>query len=262
MPYATNPIDGVRTYFEEWAGEGSPILVYTGLGDPLEDAQRFPLVKILAEEHRIIFADHRGQGRSDKPHEERAYALETRVPDAVAVLDELQLASAHVLGFSWGARLGFAMGEFAPKRVRSLVLCGNQPYAWNPEWSFVRMLNDAVNATLDRGMQGFMDVLEKSFGVELGEPSRGWVLANDPLALRAAWSSALSEGAISLDLSSWRIPTLIYMSTGDEMYADARRASEQIPSARFISLAGHSHLSAPFEVEQVLPDVRALVEGS
>ena len=55
----------------------------------------------LGDEFRLIFADHRGHGRSGAPHEPEAYALPTRVADHVAVLDELGLDRAHVLGFSW-----------------------------------------------------------------------------------------------------------------------------------------------------------------
>jgi pimeloyl-ACP methyl ester carboxylesterase len=258
MPYATSQLDGVRSYFEDWGGAGSPVLVYTGLGDPIEDAQQNPLVRVLADEHRLVFADHRGHGRSDKPHDVDSYALKARVGDAVAVLDRVGLERAHVLGFSWGARLGFAIGEHAPERVQSLVLCGNQPYAWEQQWLFVPLLTEALDAALTHGMQGFVDTIESMFGDELDDTVRARVLANDPLAIRAAWRSALSEGAISPDLTSWRLPCLIYLAEGEDMFANAERAASEIPMARFLALRGHTHLSAPNEVEQVLPLVRAL----
>lgn len=258
MPYATNPLDGVRTYFEEWAGEGPPVLVYTGLGDPLEDAQDNPLVRALAADHRILFADHRGQGRSDKPHDSGSYALTTRVADAVAVMDRLAIERTHVLGFSWGARLGFAIGEHVPDRVLSLALCGNQPYAWEQEWPFVPMLTQALDAARPGGMSAFLGTLEAVSGNPLDEITRGRVLANDPIALGAAWRSALAEGPISADLSAWRIPCLIYMAVGEDMFANAQRAAHEIPTARFLALEGHTHISAPYEVEQALPAIRAL----
>jgi pimeloyl-ACP methyl ester carboxylesterase len=101
----------------------------------------------LSGEFRLIFADHRGQGGSDKPREPRAYALRTRVGDAVAVLDALGIERAHFLGSSWGARLGFALGEHAPDRVLSLVLCGNQPYAWNLESPTAHAVAAAIAAS-------------------------------------------------------------------------------------------------------------------
>ncbi len=111
-------------------------------------------------------------------------------------------------------------------------------------------------------MQGFVEELEASFGGRIEEPIRGWVLANDPDAISAAWRSAMSEGAVCLDLSDWRLPCLIYMAEGEEMYANAAQAAEEIPEARFLSLHGHTHLTAPDEVDQVLPAVRALWKGT
>ena len=131
MPYATNADDGLRTYFEDSGGAGAPVLFYTGFADPLDVAKAARLARALSGEFRLIFADHRGQGGSDRPREPSAYALPRRVGDAVAVLDALGIERVHFLGSSWGARLGFAFGEHAPERVLSLVLCGNQPYAWN-----------------------------------------------------------------------------------------------------------------------------------
>src|ERR687895_524633 len=122
MPYATNPLDGIRTYFEDTEGSGAPVVVYPGFADPLAYAKTSPLVGALDDEFRLIFADHRGQGRSDKPHDVASYELATRVADATAILDTLGIERAHYLGFSWGARLGFAVGEHAPERVLSLVL--------------------------------------------------------------------------------------------------------------------------------------------
>ena len=259
MPYVTNRLDGIRTYFEEWGGSGPAVVVYTGFGDPLEDAQDNPLVLALAPDHQLYFADHRGQGRSDKPHDPAAYALRTRVGDTVALLDHLGLDAAHVLGFSWGARLGYAIGEWAPERALSLTLCGNQPYAWDTSWRAAPLLSRALDEAVTGGMQAFVDALESAFGDELSPLTRERTLANDPLALRAAWQSALLEGPISADLSSWRVPCLIYMAAGEEMYADAERAAAEIPTARFLALEGHTHLSAPYEVDQVLPAVRALI---
>jgi hypothetical protein len=34
VPYATNPVDGVRTYFEDAGGAGPPTLFYAGFADP------------------------------------------------------------------------------------------------------------------------------------------------------------------------------------------------------------------------------------
>jgi pimeloyl-ACP methyl ester carboxylesterase len=77
--------------------------------------------------------------------------VQTRVGDAVAILDELGIERAHFVGSSWGARLGFALGEHAPERVLSLVVCGNQPYAWDLAWATVEAVAAAIAASKETG---------------------------------------------------------------------------------------------------------------
>jgi pimeloyl-ACP methyl ester carboxylesterase len=172
VPHATNPIDQTRTFFEDQGGDGPPVLVYPGSTDPLEYAKTSPLVRALQGDFRMIFTDHRGQGRSEKPHDVRSYALTTRVADATAILDEAGIERAHYLGFSWGARLGFAIGEHASERVHSLVLCGNQPYEWPMDGPMLRAVSDAVAAGKERGMAALVEVWESSLGDRFPEPAR------------------------------------------------------------------------------------------
>jgi pimeloyl-ACP methyl ester carboxylesterase len=262
MPYATNPIDQVRTFFEDRGGSGPPVLVYPGFTDPLEYAKTSPLAQALEEDFRLIFADHRGQGRSEKPHDVRSYALTTRVRDATAILDALGIERAHYLGFSWGARLGFAIGEQAPERVLSLVLCGNQPYAWPTESPMLKAVSDAVAAGKERGMLALVETWESSIGERFPEPGRTWILDNDPLALDAEFRSAFLEGPISQDLSRWSVPCLIYAGEGDEMHENAARAAAEIPGAVFVSLPGHTHFSAERVADQLLPQVLELFRSA
>ena len=262
MPYATNPIDDVSIYFEDWEGSGDPIVVYTGFLDPIEVAQASGLVSALRDEFRLIFADHRGHGRSGTPHDPEAYAIRTRVADHTAVLDALVLERAHVIGFSWGARLGFAIGELAPERVRALVLCGNQPYEWDLSTPVAKAVAAAADAVTLGGMEGFIDTFEAGVGIRFPEPVRTLELQNDPYSIRAAWASVLAEGAIAEDLSAWRVPCLIYVGETDEMHERARRAAEEIPTATFLSLPGHTHFSSEGEIDQVIGPTRELLRSS
>jgi pimeloyl-ACP methyl ester carboxylesterase len=264
VPYATNASDGVRTYFEDSGGRGPPILFYTGFADPLEVAKASGLARALRDEFRLTFADHRGQGRSDKPREVDAYDLTTRTRDAVAILDALNVERAHFLGSSWGARLGFALAEHAPERVLSLVLCGNQPYAWNLGSATAQAVAAAVAASRRGGMTGFVETFEARLDYRFPEPDRTWTLeTNDAAALEAAWRSVSAEGPISQDLTKWRVPCLICTGAADEMHDAAERAAVEIPGARFVSLAGHSHMSAFYEADAlVLPQILDLLRSA
>jgi len=256
MPYARNRLDGVRTYFEDWGGDGPPVVVYAGLADPLQWSQSSGLAGALHDDFRLVFADHRGQGRSDKPYEVGAYSLPTRCADVIAVLDTSGIDRAHFIGFSWGARLGFAVGEHAPNCLLSLVLCGNQPYEWDTGWPFVQGISTALAASRREGtMEAFVESLESWFDERLPEPVRTWTLENDPAAIDAAWRSALAEGPVSEDLTAWSVPCLIYAGADDPMHDSAERAAAEIPGATFLSLARRTHLSAADEVNGVLPHV-------
>ncbi len=186
----------------------------------------------------------------------------TRVADAVAVLDTLRIERAHYIGFSWGARLGFAIGEHAHERLLSLVLCGNQPYEWPVDGPMLRAVSEAVAAGRQHGMVAFVETWESSIGEKFPEPGRSWMLENDPLALDAEFRSLFVGGPISRDLREWNIPCLIYAGAEDEMHQSAARAAAEIPGASFLSLPGHTHFSAERVVDELLPRVLELFRSA
>jgi pimeloyl-ACP methyl ester carboxylesterase len=258
MPFAPNPVDGCRIYFEDDGGDGTPLVVLNGLGDPIGASRSWGVVEALAGTHRLILIDHRGHGGSDKPHGVAAYATPIRVADVIAVLDELGVDRAHFIGASWGARLLFGVGEHAPARVLSLTMGGQAPYAMNPESTGVRMVTNAFAE--GRSMSDFVETLG-GFG-EVDEQTRRWTLENDFKALAAAWNSAMAEGDIAPGISRWTFPCLIYAGTEDsDFFEDARRAALQIPGATFVPLEGLSHLEAHVNVDDILPHIRELVDG-
>lgn len=146
----------------------------------------------------------------------------------------------------------------------SLVLCGNQPYEWNLSSPTGLAVAAAVEASRRDGMAGFVETFESELGYRFPEPDRTWTLElNDPAALEAAWRSALTEGPISQDLAKWRVPCLICAGAADEMHEDAVRAAREIPGATFVSLPGHSHISAFYEADdELLPHILDFLHGA
>lgn len=137
-------------YFEDEGADGAPVILHDGFADSVQDLREWALVDAIASEgFRVILADHRGHGRSDKPHDPAAYAMLLRVADAVAILDRLGIERAHFVGRSWGGRLCFGIGEYAPGRVRSLVIGGTQPYGW-PESPISRTVGQALAAAREQ----------------------------------------------------------------------------------------------------------------
>ena len=82
MPYARNALDGRRVYFEDDGGNGAAVVLHGGLVDTVDlvrDANIAQALHELPGEFRLIYIDHRGVGRSDKPHEVAAYAMVWRM---------------------------------------------------------------------------------------------------------------------------------------------------------------------------------------
>lgn len=102
-------------------------------------------------------------------------------------------------------------------------------------------------------MTAFVETFESGLDYRFPEPDRTWIIEkNDPAALEAAWQSTEVEGPVSQDLTTWRVPCLICAGEADEMCDDAERAAGEIPGAKFFSLAGHSHISAFYEADDLL----------
>jgi pimeloyl-ACP methyl ester carboxylesterase len=256
MPYATNGQDGARVYFEDKGGEGAPVILHDGFGDSVPDLRKWALVDALASEGlRVVLADHRGHGRSDKPHDPAAYTMPLRVADAVAILDRLGIERAHLVGRSWGGRLCFGIGEHAPGRVRSLVIGGNQPYAW-PESPLSRAVDQALAAAREQASsEPLVRAFETFWDIEFPGPERERLLANDPLALHAAWTAAMAEGAISANLGRWQVPCLIFIGAADvDFLAGARRAAAEIPDAELLVLEEADHYAAHVSQDEILID--------
>lgn len=264
MPYARNALDDSRVYFEDDGGPGDPVVVHGGFLEPVELVRGSPIAQALpADEFRHIYVDHRGHGRSEKPHDEAAYRMPLRVADAAAVLDEIGFDRAHFIGTSWGGRLGFGIGHHVPDRVLSLVIGGQQPYAW-PDSPLTRAVTDGLAAAQVDGMEAIVQALERFWGLRFPDARRVRYLDNDPAALEAAWRTVLAEGAISDNLKTWRVPCLIFLGEGDIDFLDqARRAASEIPNAEFISLEDRDHYSAHIRHNDVVIDaVLRVLRGS
>jgi pimeloyl-ACP methyl ester carboxylesterase len=259
MSYAKNPLDGVRVNFEDDGGPGAAVVMYGGLVDSVDLVRGSDIAKALKglpDEFRLVLADHRGLGQSDKPHDMEAYSMRLRVGDAVAILDELGIKRAHFIGAAYGGRLCFGMGEHAPERVLSVVVGGQQPYAIDPNGPLARLIIEATPAMRTEGMEAFVRAVERSSNIRVPDAERARYLENDPIAVAAATKAMLAEGKIVTDLRQWKSPCLIFVGAGDvDFLEQARRAANEIPNAEFLSLEGVDHLGAHLQHDVVVPAV-------
>ena len=118
------------------AGTGEPIVCIHGLGGT--KASFLPTVAALADRHRVIAFDLPGFGESDKPIA-AAYDAPYFANSVTALMDELGLESAHIIGNSLGGRVGIELGLLHPERVRKLALL-SPAVAWLRDRPLKRLL--------------------------------------------------------------------------------------------------------------------------
>jgi pimeloyl-ACP methyl ester carboxylesterase len=70
---------------------------------------------------QTIALNQRGYSPGARPPAVDAYAIGECVADAVALLDDLEMESAHVVGHDWGAVVAWRLAGEHPDRVRSLT---------------------------------------------------------------------------------------------------------------------------------------------
>jgi pimeloyl-ACP methyl ester carboxylesterase len=99
---------------------GAPVLLLHGFP---QDHREFDLVapKLHAAGLRTYALDQRGYSPGARPAAVADYKLLESTADAIAVLDELGLVSAHVIGHDWGAQIGWLLAALHPGRVRTLT---------------------------------------------------------------------------------------------------------------------------------------------
>jgi pimeloyl-ACP methyl ester carboxylesterase len=243
LPFADS--SGVRIHYQV-EGRGSPLLLHHWSLVTLECWRDHGYVDALRDAHQLILVDARGHGASDKPHEPEAYALDKRVSDIVAVLDDLGIDKAHYLGYSMGGWIGFGVARYAQSRVRSLVIGGQHPYARSMADG-----RDLLRTGVERGAAAFAAEWERRSG-PLPAAALRRTASYDFRALLAVAQDRVDMADV---LPAIRVPCLVYVGELDAGFAQAAGAAARIPGAALVALPGLDHMAVIRAAGQVVPHV-------
>jgi pimeloyl-ACP methyl ester carboxylesterase len=123
-------VNGIELAYQVF-GAGSPlVLLHGGFGS----VEMFgPNVDLLAAGRRVIGVDLQSHGRSPAAH--RPMRFETMADDIAALMKELKLERAAVMGFSLGGAVALRMAIQHPQLVERLVLVSTvfKRTGWYPE---------------------------------------------------------------------------------------------------------------------------------
>lgn len=116
-------LNGIEVRYRE-AGVGEPIyLLLHGFGASVRSWD--PVLEGLAGQGRVVAFDRVGFGLTERPLEwdgDSPYGSRAQVGLALALLDNLNISEAIVIGHSAGAEIGAALAIDHPDRVTALVL--------------------------------------------------------------------------------------------------------------------------------------------
>jgi pimeloyl-ACP methyl ester carboxylesterase len=235
------PNNGVEIHYQV-EGQGHPLVLQHGGFGSIEDWYEYGYVAALRDHYRLILIDARAHGKSGKPYDVEQYSPKLHASDIVAVLDEIKVEKCHYLGFSLGARIGYWMARFYPKRLLSLMVLGMDPYPH--EMSTI----EKAAETIDIWGPTVPNVSEK-------HKSR-W-LENDKRALIASVAKPWPDDSHVLHPLS--IACLIACGDRDELFEGAKRSASEIKGATFVQCDGFDHIDIFVRSDVIMPYIIAFL---
>jgi 3-oxoadipate enol-lactonase len=114
-------VNGIELYYE-LHGEGDAVLVLNN-GVIASTATWVFQLPVLTPYFRVLLYDMRGQGQSQKwTTGDPDYTWDRHADDLAALLDALEIETAHIGGISYGGELTMVFALRYPARCRSLII--------------------------------------------------------------------------------------------------------------------------------------------
>jgi len=146
---------GVLIYYE-LLGRGTPLVILHG-GPGASHDYFLPYLLPLARQHRLVFIDERGSGKSEKLEDPSGYTVENMAEDVEAVRQGLKLGKIGLLGHSCGGVLAQAYALKYQRNLTHLVLCSTFHSTREMNQVFRRMM-----AEMDPELRNRIESLEKA----------------------------------------------------------------------------------------------------
>lgn len=248
----------------ERAGEGEPLLLIQGMSGNLLAWGR-PFSSLLEESFEVISFDNRGIGLSS-PVEE-AFSIAEMAADTAALLDALEIESAHVLGISMGGMIAQELALAHPERLRSLTLgctyCGGPGSRLMDPVDFQGVVEAMGSGDRDRVFRAMYEVnLSPGFRAEERRYAEFTEMASARPAPRqtvALQMQAIAAHDTSARLPELAVPTLVIHGTVDRVlgYPNGPLIASLIPGARLETLEDVGHMFWWEQPERAAELVRA-----
>ena len=229
-------------------GSGPPLVLIMGYR---LSSLAWPLgfIEALAKRFTVVLFDNRGTGGSEKST--FGYEISNMAKDVGGLLDLLEIARAHVLGYSMGGAIAQEFVRQFPDRVLRLVLCATMcggPRATYAPPSVIRVMRELDGLTPEEIARsiwrvtyspGYLDNHRK----QAEDQMRREIAAPTPLHAADLQYQAFAEFNCSGALPKVEAPTLVLTGDLDELISprNSKLIAGLIPGARLIVIPGCGH---------------------
>lgn len=287
--------NGLMLYYLS-LGRGEPLLILHG-GPGASHDYFLPYLLPLARQHRLIFIDERGSGRSQKLQDASGYTIENMVEDVESVRVALNLGRISLMGHSYGGALAQAYALKYQHNLSHLILASTWSSTRAMNQVFVRMkenmtpeLRERINHLEAAGLFGHGKPYEQNrytpdyMIAAWGEGYFPYVYHNrpdpnyDPIQqgntawdlYREMWGE---HGEFIIDgnlksveytdrLAAIKIPTLIIVGEHDECDPSLSRAmQEKIAGSKLAIMPNSGHLAFVDQSELYIKTLNEFLQG-
>ena len=246
----------------EVQGSGHPVVLMAGLGGLGSFWQ--PVMERLSRHHMCITFDHPGMGRSPPS---KVHTIEHIASKVLGLLDQLGLASAHLVGHSTGGLVAQVLALDHPARVNRMVLSAT----WaRPDRRF-RDLFEVRRVVLERAGFAAYNTMAKLLGypadwyearLAVDAPINFDANTDGDLATAVARINMLLGFDRADELGGIRAPVLIVGASDDAIVpvAHSHDLARRISQARVIEMQG-GHFLPQTQTEAYVTALKTFLGG-
>ncbi len=242
MPFV-NLGDATLHYRE--AGSGSEVVLLLH-AFPLHSGMWAPQLQALGTRFRVIAPDYRGLGQSQPSP--AATTMELVAGDVLALLRQLGVRRAAVVGLSMGGYAALELYRRAPDLFRGLALCDTKATPDTEEAKATRekFAQSAVAKGLDWVANDFAPkLLRPQADPAVFAQVKELIRQGTPEGVAAAQRGMATRPDSVPTLARITCPTLVMVGEEDQLtpFAEAQRMANTVKGARMVRVPAAGHLS-------------------
>lgn len=261
---------GTATLYYELDGTGADAVYIPGMGSHSNDSLGQSVRQMLSPHYRLLTVDNRGSGQTTTAVGD-ASTLADMADDVAAVMEQVGMSSAHVLGLSMGGMIALSLAAHYPQKINRLVVgitSARTPDATDPvesEQYQQRIMREYGLTAEVAHRHNAIDLLGESVFRDAPEDVAWWTNpSREGLVQTQAGYELQSQALMGYDvrdaLKQLDIPTLVMSNTEDRIvpprYQD--EIVSLIPDAQIKRYrGGHVYMMLPSYAPQFYADVLA-----